>query len=64
MTPVAVGDTLIFTTDGIRNGFNVAPHLKNPPQKIATQILSEESKGNDDALVLVARYVGLEHQNP
>jgi hypothetical protein len=63
MTPVAVGDTLIFTTDGIRNGFNVAGRLKNPPQKIANQILSEESKGNDDALVLVARYVGSERKN-
>jgi negative regulator of sigma-B (phosphoserine phosphatase) len=61
--PVTAGDTLIFTTDGIRNGFNLAGHLKNPPQKIANQILSEESKGNDDALVLVARYVGSERKN-
>lgn len=58
--PVAPGDTLIFATDGIRQGFNAAPLLKRPPQKIASQILSEDAKGNDDALVLVARYVGPE----
>ncbi|HEY2990781.1 MAG TPA: SpoIIE family protein phosphatase [Candidatus Binatia bacterium] len=62
VVPLTAGDTLIFTTDGIRGGFNVAPQLKNPPQKIADHILSEASKGNDDALVLVARYTGAERQ--
>jgi hypothetical protein len=62
--PVAPGDTLIFATDGIRQGFNAAQRLKNSPQKIASQILSEDSKGNDDALVLVARYVGSERKSP
>ncbi|HEY3303112.1 MAG TPA: SpoIIE family protein phosphatase [Candidatus Binatia bacterium] len=61
--PVTAGDTLIFATDGIRHGFNAAPHLKNPPQKIASQILSEDSKGNDDALVLVVRYMGSERKS-
>ncbi len=56
--PLAPGDMLVFTTDGIRQGFNFAPRMKNTPQKIADQILSEESKGNDDALVLVARFLG------
>lgn len=60
--PVQTGDTLIFTTDGIRGGFNYASRLKQPPEQIAKQILSEESKGNDDALVLVARYVGADRR--
>jgi len=61
--PVASGDMLIFSTDGIRQGFNAAPHLKSPPQKIASRILAEDSKGNDDALVLVARYMGSERKS-
>ena len=65
MTPVAAGDTLIFTTDGIHNDFKVEQrHLKNSPQQMASRIISEASKGNDDALVLVARYVGPDRQNP
>ncbi len=59
MVPVAAGDTLIFTTDGIRGGFNsVAPFVRNPPQQVADQILARDSKGTDDSLVLVARYLG------
>jgi phosphoserine phosphatase RsbX len=52
------GDTLIFTTDGIRNGFGLGPEHKNAPQQIADHILAEDSKGTDDSLVLVARYLG------
>lgn len=52
------GDTLIFTTDGIRNGFSLGPEHKNSPQQIADHILAEDSKGTDDSLVLVARYLG------
>jgi hypothetical protein len=56
--PVYPGDTLIFTTDGIRNGFSIGPEQKKSPQQIADRILAEDSKGTDDSLVLVARYVG------
>jgi hypothetical protein len=54
--PVAVGDVLIFSTDGIRSGYvnGVAP--TGPPQRIADQILERFGKMTDDALVLVARY--------
>jgi phosphoserine phosphatase RsbX len=62
--PVQAGDTLIFTTDGIRGGFNYASRLKHSPEQIAKYILSEQSKGNDDALVLVARYVGASRRKP
>jgi len=57
-TRVYPGDTLIFTTDGIRNGFGLGPGHKNSPQEIADHILAEDSKGTDDSLVLVARYLG------
>jgi len=60
IVPVSPGDTLIFTTDGIRNGFTLGPQHKNSPQEIADYILAQGSKGTDDSLVLVARYLGTE----
>jgi serine phosphatase RsbU (regulator of sigma subunit) len=58
IVPLMVGDTLIFTTDGIHNGFEQRINLDNSPRQIAANILRHYSKGNDDALVLVGRYVG------
>ncbi len=56
--PVSAGDLLIFSTDGIRSGYvnGVAP--SGPPQRIADHILDRFGKTTDDALVLVARYIG------
>lgn len=56
--PVSPGDLLIFNTDGIRSGYvtDVAP--TGPVQQIADQILTRFGKMTDDALVLVARYLG------
>ena len=56
--PVASGDTLIFATDGIREGFAEGLPAEATPQQLADQILSRHGKGTDDALVLVARYLG------
>jgi phosphoserine phosphatase RsbX len=56
--PVSPGDTLILATDGIRSGFAEGLPLENAPQQIADQVLSRHAKGTDDALVLVARYLG------
>jgi negative regulator of sigma-B (phosphoserine phosphatase) len=59
VTPMSVGDLLIFFTDGIRRDF-----LREPPipghssQRIADRICAKYSKGTDDALVLAARYAG------
>jgi hypothetical protein len=58
VVPVAQGDTLIFTTDGIRHSFDSCRQYDQPPQKIADRILTQDSKGTDDSLVLVARYMG------
>src|SRR5207245_2855891 len=56
--PIAAGDTLIFTTDGIREGFAEALSSEATPQQLADHILARHGKGTDDALVLVARYLG------
>jgi serine phosphatase RsbU (regulator of sigma subunit) len=55
---VAPGDLLIFTTDGIRSGFAEGLSVNDPTQAMADRILARDSRGTDDALVLVARYRG------
>jgi len=54
--PLALGDTVILFSDGIRDGFVESLVLSNTPQEIADFVLTRQVKGNDDALVLVARY--------
>ena len=53
------GDTLIFATDGIHTGFAEGVNIKEPAQQIAEKICKRHHKGTDDALVLVARYLGV-----
>ncbi len=55
---VAPGDTLLFATDGIRSSFTDRLTANGTPQQIADRILSAHTRGTDDALVLVARYIG------
>lgn len=55
---VAPGDTLIFATDGIREGFADELRADATAQQLADEILARYSKGTDDALVLVAEYRG------
>lgn len=55
---VTPGDTLIFATDGVEQGFAEGLPRDAPPQQLADQILTRHRKGTDDALVLVARYTG------
>jgi phosphoserine phosphatase RsbX len=56
--PVVSGDTLTFATDGVVSDFHTEVNVREPPQKIADRILSGHGKDSDDALVLVARFVG------
>jgi negative regulator of sigma-B (phosphoserine phosphatase) len=56
--PVRPGDTLILTTDGIRPGFDSEMRSDLAPQALADAILGQYNLGNDDALVLVVRYLG------
>ena len=55
--PLALGDTVILYSDGIKDGFAESLVLSNSPQEIADFVITRHVKGNDDALVLVARYV-------
>jgi hypothetical protein len=56
--PVREGDTLVLATDGIRSGF-VAELAPGPaPEALAQAILAGHARGSDDALVVVARYLG------
>ena len=57
MLPISKGDTLVFVTDGIRSDFALNLSPLEPPQKSADRILAEDRRGNDDALVLVTRYL-------
>jgi len=56
--PVSPGDLLVFATDGVAHGFEEGLAPGDPPQKLADEILRRHCKGTDDALVLVARYLG------
>jgi len=56
---VAPGDTLIFATDGIGGGFRHAARSHGDVQELAADILLHHARAHDDALVLVARYVGI-----
>ena len=52
------GDLLVFATDGIDAAFTDHLSTSRPLQKLADDILSTYGKRSDDALVLVARYLG------
>lgn len=54
--PLALGDTVILFSDGIKDGFADSLQLSNTPQQIADTVIARHSKGTDDALVLVVRY--------
>lgn len=60
VVPIATGDLLLFATDGIRSGFADRVAVNAPAQQIADHILTCFGKDTDDALVLVARYLGRE----
>jgi negative regulator of sigma-B (phosphoserine phosphatase) len=57
--PVAREDTLIFVTDGVRNGFIESLSALESPQRAADRILGCYRNGADDALVLIARLTGI-----
>jgi serine phosphatase RsbU (regulator of sigma subunit) len=54
---ITKGDLLIFATDGVQPHFPDPMVLTYPPQQVAEGILARNSRGTDDALVLVARCV-------
>jgi len=56
--PVTPNDILILATDGIRPDFADRLVLDGDLQQIADRILVQHRKETDDALVVVARYLG------
>ena len=58
MLPLNLHDTVILATDGVKPGFEDTLDLTRDPQSIADDILARHGGGVDDALVLVARYLG------
>jgi negative regulator of sigma-B (phosphoserine phosphatase) len=58
VVPLRRGDVLVLATDGIDPGFEATLDLEASPQRIADGILRAFGRGTDDALVLVARYLG------
>jgi len=58
--PVAKGDTLFFVTDGVNSDFAENLSVLGNPQRAADRILERHGIGNDDALVLVTRLVGIQ----
>lgn len=58
--PLSPGDLIILVTDGIDRAFAERVIESEDPQEIADALLENCRKGNDDALVLVVRYLGAE----
>ena len=56
--PLVRGDTLALATDGIRSGFDEEIDPQERPKESVAKILAKYSRDNDDALVLIARYLG------
>jgi len=52
------GDVLVLATDGVESGFAEALGLTGSTRNIADGILARYGKATDDALVMVARYLG------
>jgi serine/threonine protein phosphatase PrpC len=55
---VSAGDMLILASDGISGGFYSHSPIGRTPQDVADDILQRYAKASDDALVLVATYLG------
>lgn len=60
MVSVSPGDTLIFATDGVNRDFLRDIDIRKTPEKIVEKISSKYIDHSDDALVLVARYTGVD----
>ena len=52
------GDTIVFATDGVQNEFVRDLSAIETPQRCADRIMKQHFRGNDDALVLVVRFLG------
>jgi serine/threonine-protein kinase RsbT len=60
--PLSWGDTVVLTSDGIRGDFERDLVEMDDVQSTAEQVLARHGRVNDDACVLVVRYLGLVNQ--
>lgn len=58
VTQVSPGDVVVMATDGVRADFSTDLPLVGSAQAIAESIMARSGRGNDDALVLVVRWLG------
>lgn len=56
--PMARGDMLVLTTDGVDPQAAERLDTRRPPSETAQAVLEHGVNGHDDALVVVARYMG------
>src|SRR5688572_14224112 len=56
--PLFHRDLIVLASDGIRTGFIQSVDRERTPQEIADRIFERHARTSDDALVLVARYLG------
>jgi phosphoserine phosphatase RsbX len=56
-TDLRVGDAVAFATDGIEADYSASLTPGLPAQRLAERILERHSRGNDDALAAVVRYL-------
>ena len=57
--PVSEGDTLFFSTDGVKGHYVETVSARENPQRAAHRILQKFHTANDDALVLAVRLTGI-----
>ncbi|HEY9679414.1 MAG TPA: hypothetical protein V6C76_15510 [Drouetiella sp.] len=56
--PVRMNDVLVLATSGIRSDFAGALPIEGKPRVVADTLLQQFAREDDDALMLVTRYVG------
>jgi negative regulator of sigma-B (phosphoserine phosphatase) len=58
--PVSEGDTLFFSTDGVKGHYVETVSARENPQRAADRILQKFHTATDDALVLAVRLAGIQ----
>lgn len=58
ITQISKGDLIILVTDGVKSNYMEGLNWEDEPEKLVKIISSNYFKQSDDALVLVAKYVG------
>lgn len=57
VVPVAIGDVVVFATDGVREDFSDLIDPGDPLQQIVEKVITQKYRGTDDGLVLACKYL-------